>query len=68
MGCALDDGGFETIRDADADVRELKEVTISDADTALIFFAMRLLHRLQQMGTVPAIDYTAWGEVIPGAE
>ena len=65
IGCALDDGGFAAIRDFESEECPLQDVQVSGSDTSLIFFAMRLLYRLQQMGTVPAIDYTEWGAVIP---
>lgn len=65
IGCALDDGGFEAIRDLEDESWPLQDVQVSGSDTSLIFFAMRLLYRLQQLGTVPAIDYTRWGSVIP---
>lgn len=53
LGCALCDGGFEVTYD---EVGNL-EVTRSEAESSLIFFFLRLLHRLQQIATVPAIDY-----------
>lgn len=56
LGCALADGGFETSRSRGIDV--------SQSDTALIFFATRLLYRLQQLGSVPAIDYSEYGAAI----
>jgi hypothetical protein len=36
-------------------------VTISKADSSLMFFLMHLFGRLQALGTVPAIDLTAYG-------
>jgi hypothetical protein len=51
LGCAVRDGSFEA-RKTKRDV----EVETSTRETALIFFFLRLLHRLQQMGTVPAMD------------
>lgn len=63
LGAALDDGGFEAIY---TDGGGLAEVRVSEEKTALIFFVTRLLHRLQQMASVPAIDYTLYGEAIPG--
>jgi hypothetical protein len=60
LGCALSDGGFEVVYD------ELGEPQISksNADTSLIFFLLRLLHRLQQMATVPAIDYVEYSRLL----
>jgi hypothetical protein len=42
------------------------DVRVGEDKTALIFFVTRLLHRLQQMASVPAIDYALYGEAIPG--
>jgi hypothetical protein len=58
LGCALQDGSFEVPAAA------LAEEALLTADPAvgLAHFAMRLMARLQAMGTVPAIDidlYTA---------
>lgn len=47
--CALSSGTVEC--------REDGTRSISAADTALIFMVLRLLHRLQQLASVPAIDY-----------
>jgi hypothetical protein len=35
-------------------------IEVSPKDTALAFFFFRLLHKLQQVGTVPAIDYSIY--------
>ena len=51
LGCAVKDGAFEA-RPTKRDV----EVVTSTRETALVFFFLRLLHRLQQMGTAPAMD------------
>jgi hypothetical protein len=34
------------------------------ADSSLIFFFLRLLHRLQQIATVPAIDYVEYSALL----
>ncbi len=39
---------------------------ISAPDSALIFFFLRLLERLQGLGTVPAIDLRDYGKVLEG--
>jgi len=51
LGCAARSGSFEATRKG-------KKVRVerSSRETALIFFFLRLLHRLQQVGTVPAMD------------
>lgn len=54
LGCAVTGGAWEVPTD-----RTLSTVKTS-ADKSLVFFAMRLLARLQAMGTIPAMDYNAW--------
>jgi hypothetical protein len=49
LGCALRAGGFE--------VPGAGAIEVSEPDTALIFFVLRLLKRLQSMATAPAILY-----------
>ena len=53
IGCALRNGGF------DVAYQEGSAPTVerSVADSSLIFFFLRLLHRLQSVGTVPGIQY-----------
>jgi hypothetical protein len=60
LGCALCDGGFEV---AYAEAGE-PDVTRSGAESSLIFFFLRLLHRLQQVATVPAIDYVEYSSLL----
>ena len=55
IGCVVDAGGFEAVYDDDG----LKTRT-SSPEHALAFFFLRLLHRLQRIGTVPAIDYDTY--------
>lgn len=57
LGCALRGGAFAT-RDSKADLVR------SDAETALIFFVLRLLHRLQKIASPPAIEYDAYSAII----
>lgn len=58
FGCALRGGTFEA-----PDPTEGGETWLSDdPTTGLIFFALRLLKRLQAMATVPAIDFAAYIE------
>lgn len=65
LGCALCSGGFEV---AYHDTGE-PQVTRSSAGSSLIFFFLRLLHRLQQIATVPAIDYVEYsGLLVVGAD
>lgn len=55
LGCALSDGSFEAFY-ADADLR----LETREGDVALAFLALRLMGRLQSLGTVPAVDLTAY--------
>jgi hypothetical protein len=57
IGCALRHGAF----DVDWIAHESPTVTIGKADSSLMFFLMHLFGRLQALGTVPAIDLTAYG-------
>jgi hypothetical protein len=56
VGCALRHGAF--------DFGELNdnEPTTSTDGNGLIFFLLRLFHRLQRIGTVPAIDVIEYGK------
>lgn len=62
FGCALGAGAFDTERATSSEGRGLLDLTVSVSDRSLSFFTMRLLHRLQQLGTVGAIDYEAYAE------
>jgi len=55
LGCCVAAGGF------DVDYEETSlTIEKSAAKNALAFFFIRLLRKLQQIGTVPAIDYDAY--------
>lgn len=54
-GCALDDGAFDLFDGS---------LTIRPATGALVYFLFRLLGKLQSLGTVPAIDWTAYTAVL----
>ncbi len=60
LGCGLTDGAFEVPTGATA----VNGMTTADAAVGLAFFAMRLLARLQRMGTVPALDIDAYTQVL----
>ncbi len=60
LGCALCDGGFEVVYGEAGE----PEVARSGAESSLIFFFLRLLHRLQQIATVPAIDYVEYSSLL----
>lgn len=53
IGCVAGGGAWE-VPTAGPDPLTVNE------DKSLVFFAMRLLARLQEMGTIPAMDYDAW--------
>jgi hypothetical protein len=57
IGCALRDGSFDVDDEGGATRR-------SDADTALIFFVIRLLMRLQNMASPPAIEYDVYAKAL----
>ena len=60
LGCALCDGGFEVVY---SDSNE-PSVFQSGPESSLIFFFLRLLHRLQHVATVPAIDYLEYSSLL----
>lgn len=64
IGCALCDGGFEI----EYDDRGEATVARSAAESSLIFFLLRLLHRLQRVATVPAIDYIDYTHLLAVTE
>lgn len=55
IGCAVTSGAFN-ITYPDGKV----QVEVSREELALVYFLFRLLGRLQQVGTVPAIDYDSY--------
>jgi len=55
IGCVLSDGAWEI-----PDSAKPSELEMSDPDTSLSYFKMKLLQRLQTLGTVGAIDYSAY--------
>jgi len=55
LGCVLLHGAFEFVRSDGA-----PRMRFSNADQSLIFFMLRLFHRLQEMGTAPALDLSAY--------
>ena len=53
FGCAAADGAFQVDYAEDA----LPAITVSTPEHSLVFFLLSMLHRLQSLGTVPAIDF-----------
>lgn len=60
LGCGLEHGAFELPENVKAD----PDLITADAEVGLAFFAMRLLARLQQMGTVSAMNIDAYTSVL----
>ena len=60
--CALKHGTVEIRYPEGGEI----EVDRSAPDTALIFFFLRLLERLQGLGTAPAMDLRKYGKVLEG--
>ena len=58
IGCCVGAGAF------DVAYGDAVEVEVSAQETALAFFFFRLLKKLQQIGTVPAIDYANYLDVL----
>lgn len=54
--CALSAGTVE--------VRDPEGMCSTGPESSLIFFVLRLLHRLQQLASVPAIDYAEYSRVL----
>lgn len=61
FGCALGAGSFEA---RPGDTGNGPQVEISSPDLALMFLFIRLLDRLQAIGTAPALDLRAWGKAV----
>ncbi len=60
LGCILHHGAFEVTYGPGGRA----ELDRSEPETALIFFFFRLVQRLQQLGTVTAIDLAEYGRVL----
>jgi uncharacterized protein DUF6602 len=60
LGCVLKHGGFEVRYPG----RESVVIETSGRDAALIFFFLKLLARLQESGTVAALDFGEYGRVL----
>lgn len=55
LGCVASSGAWEVGFETEP------QVTTVDVSISLVFFMVRLLARLQIMGSVPAMDYEIWG-------
>lgn len=56
-GCGLSHGAFDLFAADGA-------LSFGEEDAGLVFFLFRLLNKLQSLGTVPAIDWNAYAEVL----
>lgn len=63
FGCVLQEGGFE-VEYGPADPK----LVVSEKHDALIFTFLRLLSRLQKLGSVPAMDIDAYARVLKAHE
>jgi hypothetical protein len=60
IGCVLRHGAFDLSRDQNAET----QFECTKADSALLFFFLRFLQKLQAFGTVSAIDYKEYEKFI----
>lgn len=60
LGCALRCGGFEVCYRPEVPA----EIITGGKDTALIFFFLKLLGRLQESATVVALDFSIYGKAL----
>lgn len=62
LGCILGHGSFEVPHETAVDA-----VEIDPSESALVSFTLRLLHRLQGLGSAPAIDFGSYARWTEGA-
>ncbi len=55
LGCVLGAGAFEFVRD-----HGQEELVVATPDAALVTFFLRLVHRLQAIGTIVAIEWPSY--------
>ena len=60
FGCALESGSFRI----DYNAASPHTFEVSTPENSLIFFFLNLLSRLQELGTVSAMDISAYGQVL----
>jgi hypothetical protein len=58
LGCVLESGGFEVQFSEDSG--RFCDATTSRQETGLVFFLLAFIRRLQAIGTVPALDISAY--------
>lgn len=57
IGCAVRAGGFDITY---ADNGDFSSLDVNTGNSALVFFLMRLIHRLRNLATAPAIDFAQY--------
>ncbi|NOT20932.1 MAG: hypothetical protein HOP24_11800 [Sideroxydans sp.] len=57
IGCAVRAGGFDIVYAGNGDISRLQ---VNTGNSALVFFLMRLIHRLRSLATAPAIDFAQY--------
>jgi hypothetical protein len=63
LGCSLAHGAFELLEIPSPDFPS-RHIQVSEPDEALIFFMLRLLDRLRELGTAPAADFMEYGRFL----
>jgi hypothetical protein len=63
LGCILGSGAFEVPPGT-----TVPSVEVDKPESALVTFTLRLLHRLQGLGSAPGIDYNAYARWVEGRE
>jgi hypothetical protein len=57
IGCAVRSGGFDIGYAENGDINRLE---VNTGNSALVFFLMRLIHRLRSLATAPAMDFAQY--------
>ena len=60
LGCVIEKGAFEVVYNQDGTLHFQQ----SKPELTFIYFFIRLLDKLQKLGTVPAIDYSEYSKVL----
>lgn len=63
LGCSLAHGAFELLEIPSPEFPS-PHIQVSEPDEALIFFMLRLLDRLRELGTAPAADFMEYGRFL----
>lgn len=60
LGCSVESGAFNVLGRGKGSPR----IEFHRAETALVFFLLRLMERLRSMATAPALDFKAYGRYL----